>query len=127
MPRFGFPVRNVRSSDRAAVPVVPPPSANSVAQVLDALRQAAELATQLDAEVRRQSQTLESLQARIASQERIAAVSTADVRVITRLVASAIDVRHNRLRRVSRRDQLLFFALGVLASIPVQLLVDWLT
>jgi hypothetical protein len=62
-----------------------------------------------------------------AISRRLVAVRRDEAEAVSRLIEDVIGSTHVKLARSSRRDQWLFFLLGLLASIPVQILVTLLT
>jgi hypothetical protein len=91
------------------------------------LQSAAELVDELQVEMQAKVAALDRLRAENDEFEKLAAVRREEAEAVSRLIESAISGAHSRLSRSTRRDQALFFLAGLATSIPVQLLISWLT
>jgi hypothetical protein len=84
------------------------------------------LVNELQAEMQANRAALDRVRAENAQYERLAAVHRKEAEAVAQLVENVILATHEKLGRRNRRDQLVFFALGLLAAAPVQLLIDWI-
>jgi len=97
------------------------------ARIDDATRSlelAAKLVNELQIEMQARMVALERLQVENAEYEKLAAVQKEEAEAVSRLIEGVISSTHTRLNRSSRRDQALFFIAGLIASIPVQIVVN---
>jgi hypothetical protein len=85
------------------------------------------LMDELHGEVTMQRTSLERLQAENEQYERLAAVNREAAAAVAEHLRALIGIEHAMCIRVNRRDQLWYFLAGVAASIPIQLLVNWMT
>lgn len=95
-----------------------------IEKATDAMRLAAELVDELQAEMDARTATLARLQAENDQYERLAGVRKQEAETVTKLVETVINNAHANLGRVARRDQALFFFAGLLFSIPLQILLN---
>jgi hypothetical protein len=99
---------------------------NRINEASDALRATAGLVDELQAEMQTRIATLESLRAENDQYEQLAAVNKGQAEAVSHLIEAVMDTAHTRLKRATRRDQLMFFALGIVATEFVRLVVTWL-
>jgi hypothetical protein len=88
------------------------------------LRVTAELVSELQAEMEATMAALERLRIQNEEYEKLAAVREQEAQAVRRLVESVISGAHTELERSSRRDQALFFVAGLVASVPLGMLVN---
>lgn len=104
-----------------------PKSMNSrIDGATDALRTAAGLMDELQAEMNARAAALERIRAENVQYEKLAAVNKEEAEAVSKLIETVIGTAHTRLSRTTRRDQILFFALGLVAGVLVPLVISWL-
>jgi mannose/fructose-specific phosphotransferase system component IIA len=97
-----------------------------VADACETLTHAAELVSGLEKEIRTRQAALEAIEADIAANRVLASIDQWQAAGIIKLMDAATATAHRRLLRANRVDQIVFFLAGVIVSVVVQLVVNWL-
>jgi hypothetical protein len=92
-----------------------------------AIHSATLLISDLQAEMGLRTAALERIQAESAEFERLATVHKEEAEAVTNLVESVISSTHAKMNRQNLQSQLLFFAVGLLFSIPIGVMVNLAT
>jgi hypothetical protein len=111
----GFQLRS-RTVPSAKLPAEPTVSSR-IEEAARSLQVTAQLVDELRAEMQARAAALDRLQVENAEYEKLAALRKEEAEAVSRMIENVIGSTHAKLSRSSRRDQALFFALG-LSGLP---------
>lgn len=121
-----FGRRSAKAAGLAVATSVTPTLADRIESLSATLGQSRSLIDEITAEIDLQSTALERIRAEAEENKRLAALTKDEAEAVRKVVAAAIEQGQTKNARKGQRSQWLFFLAGILASVPLGVLGNYL-